>query len=88
MDAAVGGKTGINFKGYKNEIGAFYPAEYVLISSEFFRTLDKKDILSGFAEMLKHTLIHSQTCLLYTSHPSGSDEIVRPKKDAVARSSP
>ena len=53
VDAAVGGKTGINFKGYKNEIGAFYPAEYVLISSEFFRTLDKKDILSGFAEMLK-----------------------------------
>ncbi len=61
VDAAVGGKTGINFKGYKNEIGAFYPAEYVLISSEFFRTLDKKDILSGFAEMLKHALIHSQT---------------------------
>ena len=61
VDAAVGGKTGINFEGYKNEIGAFYPAEYVLISSKFFRTLDKKDILSGFAEMIKHSLIHSQT---------------------------
>lgn len=61
VDAAVGGKTGVNFEGYKNEIGAFYPAAYVLISSEFFRTLDKKDILSGFAEMLKHSLIHSQT---------------------------
>ncbi|HCA99327.1 MAG TPA: 3-dehydroquinate synthase, partial [Porphyromonadaceae bacterium] len=36
VDAAVGGKTGINFEGFKNEIGAFYPAECVLISSRFF----------------------------------------------------
>lgn len=61
VDAAVGGKTGINFEGFKNEIGAFYPAECVLISSRFFTTLNRKDILSGFAEMLKHALIHSET---------------------------
>ena len=60
VDAAVGGKTGINFEGFKNEIGAFYPAEYVLISSHFFSTLNREDILSGFAEMLKHALIHSE----------------------------
>ncbi|HBG42604.1 MAG TPA: 3-dehydroquinate synthase [Porphyromonadaceae bacterium] len=60
VDAAVGGKTGVNFEGLKNEIGAFYPAEYVLIWSEFFRTLPQKEILSGFAEMIKHALIHSQ----------------------------
>lgn len=60
VDAAVGGKTGINFLGFKNEIGAFYPSEYVIISSAFFTTLERKDILSGYAEMIKHTLIHSQ----------------------------
>lgn len=60
VDAAVGGKTGVNFGGYKNEIGAFYPSVSVLISSDFFRTLPKTDILSGYAEMIKHTLIHSQ----------------------------
>lgn len=61
VDAAVGGKTGINFGGYKNEIGAFYPSEYVIISSLFFRTLDRRAILSGYAKMIKHALIHSET---------------------------
>ena len=60
VDAAVGGKTGINFEGFKNEIGAFYPAECVLISSRFFYTLGRGDILSGFSEMLKHALISAE----------------------------
>jgi 3-dehydroquinate synthase len=60
VDAAVGGKTGINFTGLKNEIGAFAPAETVLIAAEFFRTLDHANFLSGYAEMLKHSLIHSE----------------------------
>lgn len=59
VDAAVGGKTGINFEGYKNEIGAFYPSEFVIISSDFFHTLNQRAILSGYAEMIKHALIHS-----------------------------
>src|SRR5690554_6318144 len=63
VDAAVGGKTGINFGGYKNEIGSFYPADYVLISSDFFRTLSPEALLSGYAEMIKHALIHSATDL-------------------------
>ncbi len=57
VDAAVGGKTGINFNGLKNEIGAFYPADQVLINSDFLKTLDRKNFLSGYAEMLKHGLI-------------------------------
>lgn len=59
VDAAVGGKTGINFEGFKNEIGSFYPSDYVIISSDFFHTLDHRAILSGYAEMIKHALIHS-----------------------------
>ena len=41
VDAAVGGKTGINFNGLKNEIGAFAPAEAVLVAVSFFRTLSR-----------------------------------------------
>ena len=59
VDAAVGGKTGINFGGYKNEIGAFYPALHIIISAEFLNTLTHKDILSGYAEMIKHGLLDS-----------------------------
>lgn len=57
VDAAVGGKTGINFNGLKNEIGAFYPATSVLLETEFLRTLDAHNFFSGYAEMLKHGLI-------------------------------
>ena len=57
VDAAVGGKTGINFNGLKNEIGAFAPAISVLIDSNFFKTLDTTQLLSGYAEMLKHSLL-------------------------------
>lgn len=59
VDAAVGGKTGINFNGLKNEIGSFYPPLCVFIDCEFLRTLDRDNILSGYAEMIKHGLISS-----------------------------
>lgn len=59
VDAAVGGKTGINFEGLKNEVGAFAPALTVIIDSVFFRSLDHANFLSGYAEMLKHSLIDS-----------------------------
>lgn len=57
VDASVGGKTGINFGGLKNEIGAFADARYVVVSTRFLDTLDTANIRSGFAEMLKHSLI-------------------------------
>jgi len=60
VDAATGGKTGINFSGLKNEIGVFSPAESVLINIDFFRTLDDKNIRSGYAEMIKHALIDTK----------------------------
>lgn len=57
VDASVGGKTGFNFGGLKNEIGVFNEAEAVILSTLFLRTLDSRNILSGYAEMLKHGLI-------------------------------
>lgn len=61
VDASVGGKTGINFNELKNEIGAFYPAHSVLISCDFLKTLDRENLLSGYAEMIKHGLICNET---------------------------
>lgn len=63
VDAAVGGKTGINFNGLKNEIGAFAPAAGVLLETEFLRTLDAANFFSGYAEMLKHGLISTPDTL-------------------------
>lgn len=59
VDASVGGKAGINFNGLKNEIGVFNNAEEVIIDTRFLKTLDFPNILSGYAEMLKHSLISS-----------------------------
>jgi len=60
VDAATGGKTGINFMGLKNEIGVFAPAETVLIHIDFFKTLDDFNLRSGYAEMVKHALIDTR----------------------------
>ena len=59
VDAATGGKTGINFNGLKNEIGIINSAECVIIDPIFLQTLSRENILSGFAEMMKHALISS-----------------------------
>ena len=60
VDASVGGKTGINFGGLKNEIGVFNDSKFVILNTEFLATLDKENLLSGYAEMLKHGLISNE----------------------------
>ena len=60
VDASVGGKTGINFGGLKNEIGVFNSARTVILSTDFLRSLDMQNLLSGYAEMLKHGLISDE----------------------------
>ncbi len=57
VDASVGGKTGIDFMGYKNLIGTFNNPSLVLINTEFLRTLPQRHFISGYAEMIKHALI-------------------------------
>lgn len=57
VDASVGGKTGINFGGLKNEIGVFSDSKFVIINTQFLDTLDHDNICSGYAEMLKHGFI-------------------------------
>lgn len=60
VDASVGGKTGINFGALKNEIGVFNDSRHVILDTVFLRTLDHENILSGYAEMLKHALISDE----------------------------
>ncbi|MCK5171596.1 MAG: 3-dehydroquinate synthase [Bacteroidales bacterium] len=79
VDASVGGKTGINFLGLKNEIGVFNHPKYVIIDSSFNRTLDKRNILSGWTEMLKHAIIFDekdwQNLISYDIKQTGFDEL-------------
>ncbi len=60
VDASVGGKTGFNFGGLKNEIGVFNNADCVILDTVFLKTMDEENILSGYAEMLKHGLISTE----------------------------
>ena len=60
VDASLGGKTGFNFNGLKNEIGVFMEPNSVIINTNFLKTIDRENFLSGYAEMLKHGLIKSR----------------------------
>jgi 3-dehydroquinate synthase len=60
VDASVGGKTGFNFNGLKNEIGIINQPNTVLIDTRFLQTIDAQNFISGYAEMIKHGLINSQ----------------------------
>ena len=61
VDASVGGKLGIDFSHFKNHIGLFNEPEMIFIDSIFFDTLPKREIRSGFAEVIKHGLIADKT---------------------------
>lgn len=60
VDAAIGGKTGCDFQGYKNSIGSFYPASKLYIAPELIKTQSEKEYLSGLAEVLKTGLLFSE----------------------------
>tara|TARA_B100000315_G_C14528861_1_gene565173 strand:- start:349 stop:1347 length:999 start_codon:yes stop_codon:yes gene_type:complete len=59
VDASIGGKLGIDFENYKNHIGLFRDPNHVIISNIFLKTLPQEEILSGYAEIIKHALINS-----------------------------
>ena len=57
VDASLGGKTGVDLGNLKNHVGSFQDSMAVCVSSEFLRTLGMRELMAGFAEMLKHGLI-------------------------------
>jgi len=60
VDASIGGKTGIDLGKVKNIIGTFTQPQAVFISTEFLKTLDARQVVSGFAEVIKHGLIYDK----------------------------
>ena len=87
IDAAIGGKTGIDFGGGKNQIGTFAEAEEVLIDPVFLTTLPRRELLSGISEMLKYGFI-ADANLLNVSLENYQQYIVRCgeiKREIVAK---
>ena len=60
VDSSIGGKTGINSKHGKNLIGSFYQPNLVLADTVFLKTLPKREIICGYGEIFKHSLINSK----------------------------
>jgi len=65
VDASVGGKNGVNFKGYKNMIGVFSQPDFVIIDTSVLATLDKREFRSGFAEIVKAAAIKDNLLFAY-----------------------
>lgn len=59
VDAAIGGKTAINFAGLKNEIGAFHMPQAVIMVPQLWETLSAKEMASGYGELLKTAFLRS-----------------------------
>ncbi len=65
VDSSIGGKTGINSKYGKNMIGSFYQPSLVISDIDFLKTLPKKEIICGYGEILKHSLISNKKFFLF-----------------------
>ncbi len=73
VDASVGGKLGVDHKGYKNILGLFNDPALVWIHTPFLQTLPERELMSGFAEVIKHGLIQSKS--LWETIKSKSTEL-------------
>ncbi len=65
VDSSVGGKTGINFNGMKNIIGAFYQPKLVLVDTTFLSTLPKQELTSGLGEIVKYSYLWDKNFFNY-----------------------
>jgi 3-dehydroquinate synthase len=70
VDASVGGKNGVNFKGYKNLIGVFNQPEFVICDPGLLNTLPEKEILNGMTEIVKHAAIEDPGLFAYLERHS------------------
>lgn len=61
VDSSIGGKTGVDFKQYKNMVGAFYMPKLVYMNLSVLKTLPKRQLSSGIGEIIKHGLIRDNT---------------------------
>ena len=78
VDSSIGGKTGINSKYGKNLIGTFYQPDLVISDTTFLKSLPKREIICGYAEILKHSLIMDKNFFAYLE--KNAENILKLKK--------
>jgi len=74
VDAGIGGKNGVNLEGYKNMLGFFNQPKFVICDLDLLKTLPGKELLSGFAEIVKHAVIADPELFSYleTNYEKGA----------------
>ena len=75
VDSSIGGKTGVNTKYGKNLIGSFYQPDLVISDVQFLKTLAKRELICGYGEILKHSLIANKS--FYKFLDTNSDKILK-----------
>ena len=84
VDSCVGGKTGVNSKYGKNLIGAFYNPKVVISDTEFLNSLPKREVICGYAEILKHAIIYDK--LFFRFLKKNTNNILSLKSDILTKS--
>ena len=88
VDSSVGGKTAINLDAGKNLVGTFYQPSAVYVSTQFFNTLPKREVLSGMGEVIKYAFLNKSVTLPMIEN-GASEQLVyqclKIKRDVVQR---
>lgn len=84
VDATLGGKTAIDYRGTKNLVGSFYPATDVIIAPETLLSLSEEDFISGMGEVVKHAFL-SHDNALYDELMNNRDRILSRDKDELEK---
>tara|TARA_B100001121_G_scaffold5571_1_gene4819 strand:+ start:1730 stop:2827 length:1098 start_codon:yes stop_codon:yes gene_type:complete len=83
VDSSIGGKTGVNNKFGKNLIGSFYQPDLVVSDTIFLRSLPRREIICGYAEILKHSLINNKRLFHFLNN--NLSNILKLKKKFIER---
>ena len=83
VDASIGGKTGINSKKGKNLIGTFYQPKIVISEIEFLKSLPKREMICGFAEILKHAFISDKNFFKWIE--KNVNDIIEKRNSSIIR---
>ena len=81
VDSSIGGKTGVNSNHGKNLIGSFYQPKLVLIDTLFLKSLPRKEMICGYAEILKHSIIKDKKFFSWLE--KNTDSIFNKKKEKL-----
>ncbi|MCG2888640.1 MAG: 3-dehydroquinate synthase [Sulfolobales archaeon] len=81
VDAAIGGKTGVNFAGIKNVLGTFYQPSLIIAELSFLDTLPQQELRNGLSEVIKYSIVLDSA--LYNILMGSRDEIMRKDDEAL-----